>query len=71
MNAPEGLENIEKGDITPKGKHYSTDQNGATCSKDLTQIVPADSNANSMINSATASLLASGEIKEISPTANC
>lgn len=71
MKAPEGLENVEKGDINPKDKHYSTDQNGASCSKDLPQIVPADSNANSVLTDSAATLLASGDIKEVTPTANC
>ena len=51
VKAPEGLEDFEKGDIDPKEKQYETEQSASssTSNKDTHQIVPADSNANSMV----------------------
>jgi hypothetical protein len=71
MKPPEGLEDVEKGDIDPKGKHYSTDQSGASGSKDSPQIVPADNNANSMLAQNLSSLVSDSDINGIASTANC
>lgn len=71
MKPPEGLENVEKGDIDPKGKQYSTDQTGASGSKDTTHIVPADSNANSLLPENISSLVSDSDINGIALDANC
>ncbi|KAL4237916.1 Baculoviral IAP repeat-containing protein 6 [Mactra antiquata] len=73
MQPPEGLENIEKGDIDPKEKHYNTDQNGASTSRDNTQIVAADNNANSVLtdNVANIVLMNDNDTNNISSAANC
>lgn len=69
MKPPEGLEDVDKGDIDPKGKQYSTDQSGASGS--TPQIVPADSNANSMLAQNLSSLVSDSDINGIASTANC
>ncbi|XP_053375851.1 baculoviral IAP repeat-containing protein 6-like isoform X2 [Mercenaria mercenaria] len=71
MKPPEGLEDVEKGDIDPKGKQYSTDQAGASGSKDTTQIVPTDNNANSMLAENLSSFVSDSDINGIASTANC
>lgn len=71
MKPPEGLENVEKGDIDPKGKQYNTEQNGASGSRDSTQIVTADNNANSMLTDNITMLMADSEMNNVSSAANC